>query len=108
MVFSFSKWPGSMKLKVLVEDFDPLKENDFVSFHQIFIEQTPSSSRSTAGEKNVTIHNRTSLSLTFKVYCDPMYYGPDCTVFCQPKDDYRGHYTCHNKTGEKLCIAGKQ
>ncbi|XP_060576687.1 delta-like protein D [Ruditapes philippinarum] len=105
MVFSFSKWPGSMKLKVRVEDFDFLKTNDFISFHQTFIEQTPSRSRSTAGEKNVTLNNRTSLSLTFKVYCDLAYYG-DCSVFCQPKDDYRGHYTCHNKTGEKLCTAG--
>jgi hypothetical protein len=48
-----------MKLKVRVEDFDNLKENDFVSFHQTFIQQTPSRSRLTAGEKNVTIHNRT-------------------------------------------------
>ncbi|XP_060604539.1 delta-like protein 4 [Ruditapes philippinarum] len=59
MFFQFSKWPGSMKLKVRVEDNDDKKQNDFVSFHQTLIEQTPANSRSTAEEKTVSINNRT-------------------------------------------------
>jgi hypothetical protein len=57
MIFFINK--GSMKLKVRVEDNDDKKQNDFVSFHQTLIEQTPANSRSTAEEKTVSINNRT-------------------------------------------------
>ena len=41
------------------------------------------------------------------VYCDPTFYGPDCSVQCVPQDsDGQGHYTCDESTGAKVCRPG--
>ena len=37
--------------------------------------------------------------------CAPNYYPANiCTVFCQPRDDALGHYTCNPITGAKECL----
>ena len=38
--------------------------------------------------------------------CVPDYYPAGvCTVFCQPRNDSLGHYTC-NSLGERVCLSG--
>ncbi|OWF34927.1 Delta-like protein 1 [Mizuhopecten yessoensis] len=52
---------------------------------------------------NCPFHAR--LSLKVKVYCDPHYYGDDCSINCVADNACNGHYTCDNK-GRKVCNAG--
>lgn len=40
-----------------------------------------------------------------RVKCDENYYGPQCTKFCNPRDDFVGHYTC-DQNGNKACMEG--
>ncbi|XP_043930303.1 protein jagged-2 [Protopterus annectens] len=40
-----------------------------------------------------------------RVRCDENYYGSMCNKFCNPRDDYFGHYTC-DQFGNKICLEG--
>lgn len=39
------------------------------------------------------------------VVCDVNYYG-NCSVYCVPRDDRLGHWTCAEDTGSRLCLPG--
>ncbi|XP_070193341.1 uncharacterized protein [Littorina saxatilis] len=39
----------------------------------------------------------------YRAYCNPNYYGRDCTVYCKPRT---GLYTC-TSDGQKDCVLGK-
>lgn len=45
------------------------------------------------------------LTLELAVFCDQFYFGPSCDIYCQPRNDFVGHYTC-NSTGMKQCLKG--
>ena len=45
------------------------------------------------------------LSYSYRVVCDPYYYGSQCSDMCKPRDDKFGHYTC-TANGTKLCLDG--
>ncbi|XP_054708436.1 protein jagged-1-like [Uloborus diversus] len=53
------------------------------------------------------LYTGTAAKLTFRirVICDKNYYNSTCTVFCRPRNDKFGHYTC-NEEGEKVCLPG--
>ena len=37
--------------------------------------------------------------------CAPDYYPPSiCQIFCQPRNDSIGHFTCNQITGAKICL----
>ncbi len=36
--------------------------------------------------------------------CLPDYYGPECSVYCVPRNDSIGHYTCNETDGAKICL----
>lgn len=46
-------------------------------------------------------------NVALKVFCDVNYYGPECTVYCVPRDDDTGHFTCDPLSGRRLCRFGK-
>ena len=46
-------------------------------------------------------------SFVYKVYCAPNYYTSDCSVYCEGRDDYMGHYTCDQETGQEVCLPGE-
>ena len=49
-----------------------------------------------------------SLSLKYKLYCNTNYYGSYCSVYCVAQDtNTNGHYTCHSRTGSKVCRSGR-
>ena len=49
-----------------------------------------------------------SLSLRYMLYCNSNYYGSYCSVYCVARDtDTSGHYTCHSRTGSKVCRSGR-
>ncbi|VDI76081.1 Hypothetical predicted protein, partial [Mytilus galloprovincialis] len=49
--------------------------------------------------------NPTSLRFSLSVYCDPQYYGSDCSVKCVPTNKCDGHHTCDHQ-GSKVCLSG--
>lgn len=48
---------------------------------------------------------RTDLKYSYRFVCDEHYYGEGCSVFCRPRDDAFGHFTCRDR-GEKVCNPG--
>ncbi|KAK2489213.1 hypothetical protein MC885_012569 [Smutsia gigantea] len=48
---------------------------------------------------------RTDLKYSYRFVCDEHYYGEGCSVFCRPRDDAFGHFTCGD-TGGKVCNPG--
>ena len=38
--------------------------------------------------------------------CQTYYYGDECSVFCIPSVDCKGHYSCDERTGDKVCDQG--
>ncbi|KAL3872719.1 hypothetical protein ACJMK2_035925 [Sinanodonta woodiana] len=47
----------------------------------------------------------TQLEYSYRIVCDENYYGPSCSIFCRPRDDQFGHYTC-SENGTKICMGG--
>ncbi len=45
-----------------------------------------------------------TLQFSYQVICLPDYYGPECSVYCVPRDDSSGHYTCDETDGTKICL----
>lgn len=48
-----------------------------------------------------------SLSYSYRVTCQPNYYGEQCNILCRPRDDVYGHYTC-SQQGSVVCLPGWQ
>lgn len=48
---------------------------------------------------------RTELKYSYRFVCDEHYHGEGCSVFCRPRDDAFGHFTCGER-GEIVCDAG--
>ena len=51
------------------------------------------------------IYDAASIAMQFRLYCDQYYYTASCNVYCKPRDDNGGHYTC-NSDGTKNCRSG--
>ncbi|KAK7491942.1 hypothetical protein BaRGS_00016788, partial [Batillaria attramentaria] len=49
---------------------------------------------------------RTTPTTTTSSPCPLNYFGPQCDVYCYPRDDCSGHYTCDLLTGDQLCRDG--
>uniref|UniRef100_A0A672H1K5 Delta-like protein n=1 Tax=Salarias fasciatus TaxID=181472 RepID=A0A672H1K5_SALFA len=62
----------------------------------------------TVGEewsKDMQTSGRTELRYSYRFLCDEHYYGDGCSVFCRPRDDAFGHFTCGER-GEIICNSG--
>lgn len=62
----------------------------------------------TVGEewsKDMQTAGRTELRYSYRFLCDEHYYGDGCSVFCRPRDDAFGHFTCGER-GEIICNSG--
>lgn len=62
----------------------------------------------TVGEEwsqDLQIGGRTELKYSYRFLCDEHYYGEGCSVFCRPRDDAFGHFTCGER-GEIVCNSG--
>ena len=62
----------------------------------------------TVGEewsKDMQTAGRTELRYAYRFLCDEHYYGDGCSVFCRPRDDAFGHFTCGER-GEIICNSG--
>lgn len=47
----------------------------------------------------------TNLTYSYRMVCDDNYYGPSCSVMCEPRTDQFGHYTC-TSNGTIVCLDG--
>ncbi|XP_031817460.1 delta-like protein 3 [Sarcophilus harrisii] len=45
------------------------------------------------------------LLFSYRVRCEPHYYGPACARLCRPRDDALGHFHC-GAHGERVCMDG--
>nr|XP_020828112.1 delta-like protein 3 [Phascolarctos cinereus] len=45
------------------------------------------------------------LLFSYRVRCEPHYYGPACARLCRPRDDPLGHFYC-GANGERVCMDG--
>ncbi|XP_056652075.1 delta-like protein 3 isoform X2 [Monodelphis domestica] len=45
------------------------------------------------------------LLFSYRVRCEPHYYGPACARLCRPRDDPLGHFHC-GANGERVCMDG--
>ncbi|XP_021376096.1 protein jagged-1-like isoform X2 [Mizuhopecten yessoensis] len=100
--FRLSTWPGTVKIKVRVTDIDD-NSDDFVDFMQ---NQFSTTEVTYSRTHRVVVKRRTTLSMVIRVYCDQNYYGPQCTTFCRPRNDWMGHYKCDGTSGAKICYQG--
>lgn len=55
--------------------------------------------------KDMQTSGRTELRYSYRFLCDEHYYGDGCSVFCRPRDDAFGHFTCGER-GEIICNSG--
>lgn len=46
-----------------------------------------------------------TLSYKYRVLCGANYYGRNCTIYCQARNDYHGHYGCDGD-GRIYCLSG--
>lgn len=55
--------------------------------------------------QDLQVSGRTELKYSYRFVCDEHYYGEGCSVFCRPRDDAFGHFTCGER-GEIICNSG--
>jgi Delta serrate ligand len=48
-----------------------------------------------------------SLAMEVRSFCEPNYYGPQCTVPCTLPSGREINYECDPATGKRRCRAGK-
>ncbi|XP_069126244.1 delta-like protein D [Argopecten irradians] len=109
-LFSFDTWKGWASISVLVTDSD---SDGLVPVDNLYLNFTsliPGFNSTTDYKSTYTLlgnraNKPTRLLMKVKVYCDPHYYGDDCSVNCVSDNACDGHYTCDNK-GRKVCNSG--
>lgn len=47
------------------------------------------------------------LVYSYRVTCQPNYYGEQCNILCRPRDDVYGHFVC-SEQGDVVCLPGWQ
>ncbi|XP_053124159.1 protein jagged-1-like isoform X2 [Hemicordylus capensis] len=104
--FDFA-WPRSYSL--VLEAWDAANTTDVTSqgSGQLMERVTrPGMLNPGEGWQDLKHHGRgTSLEYRVRVRCQEHYYGPACTLFCRPRDDFFGHHIC-DAAGNKVCLDG--
>lgn len=98
---SIQSWPGSFQLVVRAE-------HQGVSSSVLIEEAVVKRQNLLPGTQwhNVS-HVGTVANITFsyRVVCEQNYYGDSCSMYCLPRDDSNGHYTC-DSSGTRVCLPG--
>uniref|UniRef100_A0A8C6KIB9 Delta-like protein n=1 Tax=Nothobranchius furzeri TaxID=105023 RepID=A0A8C6KIB9_NOTFU len=106
--FSFSfTWPGTFSL--IIEALHTESLDDLTTDNpERLISRITTQRHLTVGEewtKDMQTGGRTELRFSYRFLCDEHYYGDGCSVFCRPRDDAFGHFTCGER-GEIICNSG--
>lgn len=104
--FGFT-WPGTFSL--IIEALHTDSPDDLATENpERLISRLTTQRHLTVGEEwSQDLHSsgRTDLRYSYRFVCDEHYYGEGCSVFCRPRDDAFGHFTCGER-GEKVCDPG--
>ncbi|KAI7805288.1 delta-like protein D [Triplophysa rosa] len=106
--FSFGfTWPGTFSLIIEALHTD---SNDDLSTEnpERLISRMTTQRHLTVGEEwsqDLQVGGRAELKYSYRFVCDEHYYGEGCSVFCRPRDDTFGHFTCGER-GEIICNSG--
>ncbi|XP_060799893.1 delta-like protein C isoform X1 [Neoarius graeffei] len=104
--FNF-KWPGTFSL--IIEAWNTAPSSDQSTETQNTRLSLLATKRSlTAGENSLQderLGEQSELRYSYHVMCDEFYYGESCSVFCRPRDDAFGHFTC-DSSGQRICLSG--
>uniref|UniRef100_A0A7N8Y1B5 Delta-like protein n=1 Tax=Mastacembelus armatus TaxID=205130 RepID=A0A7N8Y1B5_9TELE len=104
--FGFT-WPGTFSLIIEALHTDSL--DDLATDNpEHLISRITTQRHLTVGEewsKGMQTTGRTELRYSYRFLCDEYYYGDGCSVFCRPRDDAFGHFTCGER-GEIICNSG--
>ncbi|KAL2086989.1 hypothetical protein ACEWY4_018048 [Coilia grayii] len=106
MNFGFT-WPGTFSL--IIEAVHADSKEDLTTENPERIISTMATQRhlTVGNDWSQDLHSagRTELRYSYRFVCDEHYYGDGCSVFCRPRDDAFGHFTCGER-GEIICDAG--
>uniref|UniRef100_A0A7N5ZZW1 Delta-like protein n=1 Tax=Anabas testudineus TaxID=64144 RepID=A0A7N5ZZW1_ANATE len=104
--FGFT-WPGTFSLIIEALHTDSL--DDLTTDNpEHLISRIATQRHLSVGEewsKDMQTAGRTELRYSYRFLCDEHYYGDGCSVFCRPRDDAFGHFTCGER-GEIICNSG--
>uniref|UniRef100_A0A667X2Z5 Delta-like protein n=1 Tax=Myripristis murdjan TaxID=586833 RepID=A0A667X2Z5_9TELE len=104
--FGFT-WPGTFSLIIEALHTDSLDDLTTENPERL-ISRITTQRHLTVGEEwsnDLQTAGRTELRYSYRFLCDEHYYGEGCSVFCRPRDDAFGHFTCGER-GEIICNAG--
>uniref|UniRef100_A0A3B3ZAF4 Delta-like protein n=1 Tax=Periophthalmus magnuspinnatus TaxID=409849 RepID=A0A3B3ZAF4_9GOBI len=104
--FGFT-WPGTFSLIIEALHTDSLDDLTTENPERL-ISRITTQRHLTVGEewsKDMQTSGRTELRYSYRFLCDEHYYGEGCSVFCRPRDDAFGHFTCGER-GEIICNSG--
>uniref|UniRef100_A0A672YD49 Delta-like protein n=1 Tax=Sphaeramia orbicularis TaxID=375764 RepID=A0A672YD49_9TELE len=104
--FGFT-WPGTFSLIIEALHTDSLDDLTTDNPERL-ISRITTQRHLTVGEewsKDMQTSGRTELRYSYRFLCDEHYYGDGCSVFCRPRDDAFGHFTCGER-GEIICNSG--
>ncbi|XP_062851096.1 delta-like protein D [Trichomycterus rosablanca] len=104
--FGFT-WPGTFSL--IIEALHTESTEDLSTENpERLISRMTTQRHLTVGEEwsqDLQVSGRTELKYSYRFVCDEHYYGEGCSVFCRPRDDAFGHFTCGER-GEIICNSG--
>ncbi|XP_041747800.1 delta-like protein D [Coregonus clupeaformis] len=106
--FSFGfTWPGTFSLIIEALHTDSYDDLSTDNPEQL-ISRFTTQKHLTVGDEwssDLQTSGRTELKYSYRFICDEHYYGEGCSVFCRPRDDAFGHFTCGDR-GEIICNSG--
>ncbi|KAM6977890.1 delta-like protein D [Aplochiton taeniatus] len=104
--FGFT-WPGTFSLIIEALNTDSLDDLSTENPERL-ISRVTTQRHLTVGDEwspDLQTAGRTEIKYSYRFVCDEHYYGEGCSVFCRPRDDAFGHFTCGEK-GDIVCNSG--
>ncbi|XP_017318657.1 delta-like protein D [Ictalurus punctatus] len=104
--FGFT-WPGTFSLIIEALHTDSTEDLSTENPERLISRMT-TQRHLTVGEEwshDLQVAGKTELKYSYRFVCDEHYYGEGCSVFCRPRDDAFGHFTCGER-GEIICNSG--
>ncbi|KAM3616616.1 uncharacterized protein V6R79_020896 [Siganus canaliculatus] len=101
------KWPGTFSL--IIEAWNAESSGlDSTENQNNLISRLATRRRLTVGQdwsQDVHFGNQSELRYSYHVVCNEHYYGEACSVYCRPRNDTLGHFTC-DAEGRRRCQDG--
>ena len=100
---------GAVELVIVVVDDDSNIDDviDIISV-QVTNPSPTEGSNPTLGDINyyIGMAGFSYIELSYVVNCSKDFYGSDCDMFCVPRNNTFGHFTCNETSGSIICNEG--